>query len=144
LLLTLPPSSMFLAGRQGRGWLCVFSNDLRCFLGLVMADDRAVDRPSRLVPGPSDWRLTLLFPLSPCPPRLDLPVATLPLVRPVLRSVRRLLCATLHPMSVLPYGAAAGLLVITRDALLAPLCLLTPPLVVAVSLLKLNARTNQF
>jgi hypothetical protein len=75
-----------------------------------------------LLPGRPDWILPLLFPLSPGHPRLDLPVATLLLVVPVLRSVLRLLRAPLYPMSVLPQRAAAPLLVIYRDALFARRC----------------------
>jgi hypothetical protein len=76
LLLTLPPSSLFVAGRLGRGWLYVFCSDQRCSRGLVIADDRAIDRPSRLAPGPS--RLASPSPLPPFarssasgPPRRD-------------------------------------------------------------------------
>jgi hypothetical protein len=56
-----------------------------------MADDRAVDRPSRFVPGPFRLASPYPLPLSPGPPRMDLPVATLLLVVPVVWSVRRLL-----------------------------------------------------
>jgi hypothetical protein len=76
LLLTLPPSSLFVAGRLGRGWLYVFCSDQRCSRGLVMADDRAIDRPSHLAPGPS--RVAYPSPFSPFarssasgPPRHD-------------------------------------------------------------------------
>jgi hypothetical protein len=76
MLLTLPPSSLFVAGRQGRVWLYVFCSDLRCSRSLVMADDRAVDWPSRLVSRPS--RMASPPPLPPFarsssygPPRRD-------------------------------------------------------------------------
>jgi hypothetical protein len=72
----LPPSFLFVEGRKGRGWHCVFSSDLRCSPGIVMTGHRAVDRPSRLVPGPS--RLAFPSPLPPfarssasIPPRRD-------------------------------------------------------------------------
>jgi hypothetical protein len=82
--------------------------------------------PRVVFPGRPDWLLLLLFLLSPGLPRLDLPVVTLPLVVPVLRSVHRQLCAPMFPLSVLPHRAAAPLLVIPRDALFAPLCLYPP------------------
>jgi hypothetical protein len=80
---------MCVKGRQGIGWLCASSCDLRCCPGLVMAGQRPVHRPSRLVP---DGLVPLLFPLSRGLPRLDLPVVTLLLVVPVRLSVLRRLC----------------------------------------------------
>jgi hypothetical protein len=79
-----------------------------------------------LLPGSPDGLLLLLFPLSPGPLRLDLPVAILLLVGPMLRSVRRLLSPPPHPLSVPPHRAAALLLVTMRDALFALLCLYPP------------------
>jgi hypothetical protein len=79
-----------------------------------------------LFPGRPDWLLLLLFPLSPGLPRMEFPVVILLLVVPVLRSVRRLMCFPMFPLSVLPHRAAAPLLVILRDALFAPLCLYPP------------------
>jgi hypothetical protein len=100
----------------------VFPSDLRYSPGLVMAGQRL----RVLFPSRPDWVLPLLFPLSPGPPRLDLPVETLLLAVPVLRSVLRLMCAPMYPLSVLPRRAAASLLVILRDTLFAPLCLYPP------------------
>ena len=79
-----------------------------------------------MLPGRPDWLPLLLFPLSPGPPRLDLPVAILLLVGPVLRSVRRLLSPPPHPLSVPPHRGAALLLVTMRDALFALLYLYPP------------------
>jgi hypothetical protein len=79
--------------------------------------------PRVLFPGRPYWLLLLLFPLSPGLPRMDLPVVTMLLVVPVLRSVHRLMCGPPFPMSVLPQRAAAPPVVILHGALFAPLCL---------------------
>jgi hypothetical protein len=125
LLLPLPPFSLLVAGRH-RGWMCASSCDLRCSPGLVMAGQPAVDRPSRLVPGPS--RLASPSPLPPFarssasgPPRRDFAA------RRARAKVRTSIdVCPMFPLSVLPHMAAAPLLVIMCDALFAPLCLYPP------------------
>jgi hypothetical protein len=70
----------------------------------VSSYDRAVDRLSRLVHGPSRLASPLLVLLSSGPPRLHLPVVTQVLTVPVRRSVRRIMCAPLFLMSYFRTG----------------------------------------
>jgi hypothetical protein len=75
---------------------------------VIRADPRVLLWPANgpvtglhvLFRGRPDSLPPLMFLLLPGPPRLDLPVVTLMLAVPVLRSVRRLLCA---PCFLCPY-----------------------------------------